>query len=265
MTLTQTKCDPRALRVAEDLHRKLEPEMTILFGSRARGDYEDGRSDIDIMVVQKVLPSGSEQLAMQAETQAGAETIYSYYVPVQLFWQTKEKFDRMRRTVNHVTVYALREGIIMSQNPESDNMNLENGEEDYSQEWSITEERLRHAERHLAAFHLMIDGEMHDSMIGQHAQGAMEHALKALISARVERYPHVHDIDQLVARAGRVDRAFRFTPSIAGEIYNQYVGTDEYRGARHPITAIDDYRNLVNADVQTILARIGEIEQSRNR
>ena len=88
MTLTQTKCDPRALRVAEDLHRKLEPKMTILFGSRARGDYEDGRSDIDIMVVQKVLPSGSEQLAMQAETQAGAETIYDHYVPVQLFWQT---------------------------------------------------------------------------------------------------------------------------------------------------------------------------------
>ena len=97
-------------------------------------------------------------------------------------------------------------------------------------------------------------------MIGQHAQGAMEHALKSLISSRSRSYPHVHDIEQLVARALRVDRRFRFTLSIPGEIYNQYVGRDEYGPTKHPITGIEDYRNLVSVDVQTILDRIGEIQ-----
>lgn len=265
MTITQTKCDPRALRVAEDLHRKLQPELTILFGSRARGDYEDGRSDIDIIVVLESLLPPEARGELESAVRAQAEAIYGEYVPVQLWWQTTDEFNRMRRTVNHVTVYALREGIIMSQDPENSRLDLENDEEDYSHEWSLTEERLRHAERHLTAFNVLIDAGMHDSMIGQHAQGDMEHALKALISACVERYPHVHDIDQLIDRARRVDRSFRFTPSIAGEIYNQYVGVEEYGPTQNPISHLEDYRNRVGSDVAIILERVREIGQSRGR
>ena len=265
MTTTQTNCDPRALKVAELLHRDLQPEITILFGSRARGDYEDGRSDIDIMLVQECPPPGAEQLAIQKEATASAEVIYGQYTPVRLIWQIGDEFQQMRRTVNHVTVHALREGVLMSEDPAYNDRNYDNDEEDYSYEWTLTEERLRHAERHLATFNLIIDGGMHDSIIGQHAQGAMKHALKALISARVERYPHVHEIDQLVARARRVDRSFRFTPAIPGDIYNQYVGTDEYGPTENPISRIDDYRNRVSTDVQTILDRINEIQQSQEK
>ena len=263
MTTTHTKADPRALRVAEDLHRNLKPELTILFGSRARGDYEDGRSDIDIMLVGDSLPSGAAQLELQSQVTARAQKIYSCSAPVQIICQTTEDFQKMRRTVNHVTVYALREGIIMSQDPEYNGRNFDNEREDYTYEWSLTEERLRHAERHLATFNVIIDAGMHDSMIGQHAQGAMEHALKALISAQVERYPHIHDIEALVIRAQRVDRRFRFALSIPGRVYNQYVGSDEYREAKEPITVIDDYRNLVNSDVRTVMQRVREIGQSR--
>ena len=261
MTTTHTKTDPRALRVAEDLHRELQPKLTILFGSRVRGDYEDGRSDIDIMLVGDSLPSGAAQLELQSRVTARAQIIYGCSTPVQLFCQTSDEFEKMRRTVNHVTVYALREGIIMSQDPEYNGRDFDNEEEDYSHEWSLTEERLRHAERHLAAFHLMIEGGMHDSMIGQHAQGAMEHALKALISARLRAYPHIHNINHLVAAARRADRRFRFSPSIPGDTYNQYVGSDEYKESKNPITDIADYRNLVNADVQVVLARVREILQ----
>ena len=265
MTTTQTQCDPRALRIARKLHREVRPNITILFGSRVRGDYVDGRSDIDIMLVQETLPPGEAQLAIGKEATAWAEVIYGQYTPVRLVWQTTEEFHQMRRTRNHVTVHALREGILMSDDPAYNGRNYDNEEEDYTYEWTLTEERLRHAENHLAAFHLMIDGSMDDSMIGQHAQGAMEHALKALISARVERYPHVHEIDQLVARARRVDRSFPFTPSIPGDIYNQYVGADEYLRTPDPISRIDDFRSKVNTDVQTILERVREISQSRQQ
>ena len=259
MTTTQTKCDQRALKVATLLHRDVRPFLTILFGSRARGDYEDGRSDIDIMLVRETLPSLEECGEIRDMVRAWAESIYDELVSVQLIWQTIEEFERMRRTVNHVTVHALREGILMSDDPAYDGRNFENDEVDENYEWSLTEERLRHAENHLATFNVLIDAGMHDSMIGQHAQGAMEHALKALISARVERYPHVHNIDDLVTRARVVDSEFQFTLAIDGDIYNQYVGSDEYKTTGIPITGIDDYRNKVNADVQAILSRIRDI------
>ena len=265
MTTTQTQCDPRALRVARNLHREVRPAITILFGSRVRGDYVDGRSDIDIMLVQETLPPGEAQLAIGKEATDWAEVIYGQYTPVRLVWQTIEEFHQMRRTVNHVTVHALREGILMSEDPAYNGRNYDNDEEDYSYEWTLTEERLRHAERHIEAFNGLIDLNLHDSMIGQHAQGAMEHALKALISARARTYPHVHEIDQLVARALRVDRGFRFTPAISGDIYNQYVGVDEYLRTPNPISLIDDFRNKVNTDVQTILDRINEIQQSQEK
>ena len=35
--MTTAACDPRALQLARALHRSQQPEVTILFGSRARG------------------------------------------------------------------------------------------------------------------------------------------------------------------------------------------------------------------------------------
>ncbi len=71
MTTTQTQHDPRALQIARSLHREVRPAITILFGSRARGDYVDGRSDIDIMLVQETLPPGEEQLAIKRKLPPG--------------------------------------------------------------------------------------------------------------------------------------------------------------------------------------------------
>ena len=58
MTITPTAgCDLRALQIARQLHREQRPFLTILFGSRARGDYDDERSDIDVMLVREKVPT----------------------------------------------------------------------------------------------------------------------------------------------------------------------------------------------------------------
>ena len=49
-TNVAVKHDPRAERVARAVHAALNPAQTILFGSRARGDYR-WHSDIDIFIV----------------------------------------------------------------------------------------------------------------------------------------------------------------------------------------------------------------------
>ena len=46
--------DAKALQVARLVQQRERPELAILFGSRARGDHNETRSDIDIMLVQAV-------------------------------------------------------------------------------------------------------------------------------------------------------------------------------------------------------------------
>ena len=59
--MTAANCDPLALKVAQALHEREQPQATILFGSRARGDYDDRRSDIDIMQVNPYEPGPGVQ------------------------------------------------------------------------------------------------------------------------------------------------------------------------------------------------------------
>lgn len=49
-------CDPHALRIAEELHRAEQPLISILFGFRARGDYLEGRSDLDVLLIRDSVP-----------------------------------------------------------------------------------------------------------------------------------------------------------------------------------------------------------------
>ena len=126
-------------------------------------------------------------------------------------------------------------------------------------EWTVTYERYRHAEKHLNAFNALIDTGQDDDMIGQHAQGAMEHALKALISATQNAYDRTHDINELTADALRADPNFQFSQGIGGAIYNQYAGAQDYHPTSNPISDIADYRNIVNVEVQAILVRVREI------
>ena len=52
--MTERRPDPRALRVAQQVHEMARPLATILFVSRARGDHREDSSDIDILLVGEV-------------------------------------------------------------------------------------------------------------------------------------------------------------------------------------------------------------------
>ena len=54
-------CDPLALHLTKQLHEELDTDITILFGSRSRGDHKEGRSDIDIMLVTQHYPDADTQ------------------------------------------------------------------------------------------------------------------------------------------------------------------------------------------------------------
>ena len=57
MTTHEITADARAIAVAQAIHRMADPEQTILFGSRARGDYRPD-SDVDVLIIKDSPPTG---------------------------------------------------------------------------------------------------------------------------------------------------------------------------------------------------------------
>ena len=257
-----TGCDPRALRVAKELHQSEQPEITILFGSRARDDYEEDRSDIDVLLIRDSVPDLKQKDRINRKAQKLTKSLYGWPVPVQTVWCTRDEFDQMRRTVNHVVARALQDGVVMPRDTDDYNSRYGQDEPDFSNEWTVTGERLRHAEEHLDVFNLLINSGrvLMDDMIGQQAHQALEHAMKALISACGWQYKTTHNLNELGGDVRRADPEFHFRLTIDGQIYNQYVGREECWPTKTPLTGIPSYEEATRADVQRLLGRVREIQ-----
>ena len=259
--MPQNGYDPRAWRVAQQLHAAEQPEVTILFGSRARGDWEEGRSDIDIMLVGDTVPDREKRQAITARAEAQAQAVYGGPVKVQITPIASELFYRMNRSVNHVAARAFREGVAMPRSrrrPEEFNP-------DYRAEHDITEERLERAEAHLQLFNLIAERDSENYLvIGQQAQNVMEHALKALISAAGQEYPIEHRIEPLTAAARAADPDLNFDLLIPGQVYDQYVGVDEYLRLETPdLTTYPGYREIVNDAAQLLMEWARQLAAAR--
>ncbi len=262
-----TAPDPRAVSLTEQIAMSSGNCLTLLFGSRARGDYEEARSDVDILMVRAEKPEYEERVQAEREAAGRAQAIYGRGVSVQLVWITTEEFLRMRRSVNHIAARAAREGIEMPRNPESYSGNEYPEEEetdwrnDFHNEWNVTDQRLRHASSHLDNFRILNDNGGNDLGIGEHADQSMEHALKAVISAAGTRYDRTHFIGQLVNDANAADQDLNFTPGIEARILNQYAGSDDYYEAGQKITEVEDYAEIMEGDIEFLCRRARQLQQ----
>ena len=268
--MTKATCDPRALTVAQAVHERERPQATILFGSRARGDYDESRSDIDIMLVQPEVPDGEYKGSVEEWAEDVVRATYGRRVPVQLVWLTQKRFHEGKRYINHVATQALFDGVIMTQNPEEyHNRDADDREAEYEYDWSNYDNRILHAESHLDAFVTCIEQGMHDLIIGQQAQGALEHAMKALLEAYSVRYRRTHDIGHLLGHIRHIDAELHeFRLGIPADIYSAYAGEQEYEEVQvrtQPLlTNQPDYRTRTVADVQRIIDRAREVRQRRD-
>ena len=162
---TPELCDPRAWQVALRLREQADPELLILFGSRARGDWKEGRSDLDLMLILDQEFDWDDYLRINAAARGLTKEIYGENLPIQTLCYTAGDFHRMRRSRNHVTKRALLEGIIMPRNPEDYQLDYED-DDDLDYECTIAEERLRHAEMHLNDFAKQVNDGAPDDLIG---------------------------------------------------------------------------------------------------
>ena len=250
--LLTAKYDARALAVGRAVLRETGAEDVILFGSRARGDYRDD-SDIDLLLIHSG-PKDYEFRAMAKDSaKSMASALYGSPVGVDLIWFSPEEFDRMRRSLNHVTAVAAEEGINMS--GESAGI----GDGDRSNEWTVTNQRCRHARAHLRSLRRSIDDREIDIIVGQQAQQALEHAMKALISACGRRYRRLHDLLAIESDMRQADPEFRLTLESPLRQLNEYGGSERYYEPEEPLGDHSQLYRQVESDVTRIFQRIAEL------
>ena len=248
--------DANALAVAQTVLRETGADEVILFGSRARGDYR-ADSDIDLLLVHPGRNDDAVRDNARCVAAAKTRSVYPEKTLVDLIWFTPQEYDRLRCTINSVAAIATKEGIAMDGQPAGNSHNGETG--DYSAEWTVTSQRCYHARAHLRNLRLLIENREIMLMIGQQAHQAMEHAIKALISAAGRRYPRHHELLDLETAMRRADPSFTAQLESPLKELNDYGGGLRYDGPYAPLGDPNELYRLVESDVGRIFQRIAAL------
>ena len=269
--MTLADADPRAVAVAEAVHQRERPQATILFGSRARGDYNEKYSDIDLLLVCDEEPDTDARIDAEEFARATVNAIYRRYVPFQLDYAPRKAFDSERPYINSVSTQALLTGVVMTDNPEEFTSQYANQPEGFPRRfnWPEYDAHITATEDDLAAFSILTENNPIDRAVGYHAQQALERAMKAATiahGATPER--DTHNIGRLLGALSRIDpelACYHF--SVDPTIYNQYAGGERYRldsSDRPRLTEVGGYYEDTAQDVNFLLAYARRVEE-RNR
>ena len=183
--------DPLGLAVARAVQKAAEPNIVILFGSRARGDHRLN-SDIDLLVICQ-----GDAAVPTAHIKRAAKEYFELHPPqrgVDIITMNKDQFEYARRSKNHVAGQALRDGIIMS----DESLDFSNRyQDDYPDSWPDVKDRISATYRQLNSFEILFnhpDGAQED--YGFHVQQAVENGMKAWLSAADIGYRLNHDLEE---------------------------------------------------------------------
>ena len=179
--------DWRAIEVAREIHRMAEPEQTILFGSRARGDHRPD-SDIDVLIIRKHSPT-EEWLD---DLRDRARTLQKARLPeasgIDVICMTVDEFAGRRHLRNNLANSIAKQGApILPQSQEQ----AEPPEE--SIDWDDVDGKINdavNAANDLTALAQSgIISTFSDKQLGRIAQNALENAYKAVLGAHGFEYP----------------------------------------------------------------------------
>jgi predicted nucleotidyltransferase/HEPN domain-containing protein len=249
---TFASTDPKAVKLTEILHGPREPQLTILFGSRARGDYAEGRSDIDILLIEDHPTDGETAAnAGMAFRTAKAELYRGHRIDLDQIVRTADEFRKRCAGVNSVDGHALRDGYILG------------GEAEYYAGLARRIENRHQTRWANQSMQSLINREdSEDELQGRWAYSAVTHALKAAVNAAGEWCPDLHDVEMLLELARQADPEGDYATTLDPEIYTQY--GDSRRGIppHSPFTGRTEHREYATQDAQTALARAEELKAS---
>lgn len=187
--MQRVSIDPRALEIARDLHRAADAEQTILFGSRARGDYRTD-SDLDILIVKDEIPPEHWLEKLRDQARELQKSRLPEASGIDVICMTGAQFRSQRNLKNNLANSIAKQGANVV--PDE---NLEYGlqEEEENIDWEDVETKLHDAMgaarwlEAIAAAGILAAGD--DKQIGRMAQNALENAYKAALGAHGLEYP----------------------------------------------------------------------------
>ncbi len=245
--------DPRVCQVAWAVHEAVQPKYVIVFGSRARGDYNQD-SDIDLLVVMADEPARD---TYTKAAQAAFEVVRELYDPpvdVDVVDMSLDRFMYTRRAPNHVAGQAVREGVTMH----GEIPPLPSSEE--QDPWPDIEQRLTAAWRNLQDLEVAIEvGRLSPEAVGFFAQQAVENALKAWISALGGRYRTVHDLAELTKVIRRFPTESNTNAGEALAWLTIYAVQYRYEGARVEMEDVYELLERIEDLCHDVSARIKEL------
>ena len=251
--------DPKAVAVARAVQDAApQGAVVILFGSRARGDY-NARSDVDLMMLVPAREGYHNALAAVSETaRAAAQREYGFAMPVDVVQLDHPRFRRGRRAVNHVAYDIIRDGIPMTQIPFSAIDPDSDGDDGYPDNWPDIVERLRDA---LDSFrHMRYDlADGAEKYLGRNAHETLEHSYKALISALGVAYPRTHSLRELEAVLDQLSERHGIHIPPSSDWLSNFIGGERY-AAPSPLTVSQqEFFDQVEQVKDAIIARVYEI------
>ena len=268
--MTRDKADPRAVAVAQAVHDHERPQATILFGSRARGDYNEKHSDIDLLLVCDTKPDDDARLDAEDFARATVNAIYQREVPFQLVYELRKSFDARRPYVNSVSTQAMLTGVVMSDNPEEFTSQYANALRDFPRRynWPEYDEHVAAVEDEVAAFNTLYENNPIDRAVGHHAQQALERAMKAATIAHgATPQRNTPSIASLLGTLRRIDPELEdYHFNLDPEVYNQYASAERYKISLElpRLTEMEGYHDFTVQDALFLLEYARRVGQ-RNR
>lgn len=250
--------DPKAKAVAEAVYGAVRPVAVILFGSRARGDYRED-SDVDLLVITAGDIGGAEWRGLYVDAckaaHAKAGAAYGFPMGVDVVTMPESRFADCRRAKNHVAGQAVRDGVIVRQQPLP-------GEGQSPTNWPDIRTRFIAATRNVVSTTTLIEANGPQEDIGFHAQQAIENALKAWISSLDDEYRNIHDLADLAAVIRRHPTELD-TPAYEALFWlTSYAVEYRYGGARVKLEDRHGLLERVNALADGIADRILQLTGS---
>ena len=246
---TRRPPDPKACAVARAVGEAVHPDRVILFGSRARGDFNPD-SDIDLLIITGPGPVSQQTYQRsRAAAHRKVEELYDHSIGVDLLRMSAGAFHDGRRARNHVAGQAVRDGL----DANGDKVTYDNPQ---PTNWPDIRQRMTNAERELGVLKILVEANSAQEAIGFHAQQALENALKGWISALDADYRNTHDLADLMAIVRQHPAENNTSAGERLAWLTEYAVRYRYAGAE---VVLDDRFALLAAateTVATILARI---------
>ena len=248
--------DTRALRVAHALRDAIDAECVILFGSRARADWTE-RSDIDLMIIEPEFPDLDRRIDIEIVGRKLVEQAYDIFMSVDFVFLSRVEYERKSvHTLNHVSRFARREGIIVPRNPDDFPGSDAPDDPDHCDEPMERQFRIADANMHYQSMHDLLDLRRENKNAGYNAHQALEHAMKALLSAQGYEAPHLHALNRLLAHIHANNPSLNLHLRSALLQLNNFAGGTRYGPLLTPISDYTDMADRVTDDLSRIYDEI---------